>query len=172
MRKDDFSRRLMRENQLTTDDLILPVFVLEGAQRREAVTSMPGVERRSIDLLVEECREVHALGVPAIALFPVIDAEAKSLLAEESYNANGLVQRAVRALKEAIPTLGVITDVALDPYTVHGQDGILDEEGYVLNDRTVDTLIKQALSHAEAGADVIAPSDMMDGRIGSIRAML
>ena len=139
MRKDDFSRRLMRENQLTADDLILPVFVLEDSQRREAVTSMPGVERLSIDLLVEECREVHALGVPGIALFPVIDAEAKSLLAEKSYNANGLVQRAVRALKEAIPTLGVITDVALDPYTVHGQDGILDDDGYVLNDHTMAT---------------------------------
>ena len=172
MRKDDFSRRLMRENQLTADDLILPVFVLEGAQRRESVPSMPGVERLSIDLLIEECREVHALGVPAIALFPVMDTEAKTLYAEESYNPSGLVQRCVRALKEALPTLGVITDVALDPYTTHGQDGILDDDGYVLNDRTVETLIKQALSHAEAGADVIAPSDMMDGRIGSIRAML
>ncbi len=133
---------------------------------------MPGVERLSIDLMVEECRAVHALGVPAIALFPVVDAEAKTLYAEESYNANGLMQRCVRASKEALPELGVITDVALDPYTVHGQDGILDEDGYVLNDRTVETLIKQALSHAEAGADVIAPSDMMDGRIGAIRAML
>ena len=172
MRKDDFSRRLMRESTLTPADLILPVFVLEGEQRREAVASMPGVERLSLDLLLEEAREVAALGIPALALFPVIDVQHKSELAEEAYNAGGLVQRSVRALKEALPELGVITDVALDPYTVHGQDGILDAQGYVQNDRTVETLLKQALSHAEAGADVVAPSDMMDGRIGAIRAIL
>ncbi|SHE63614.1 porphobilinogen synthase [Modicisalibacter ilicicola DSM 19980] len=172
MRKDDFSRRLMRESSLSPDDLILPVFVLEGEQRREAVASMPGVERLSLDLLIEEAREVAALGIPALALFPVIDAQHKSELAEEAYNAGGLVQRSVRALKESLPELGVITDVALDPYTVHGQDGILDAQGYVQNDRTVETLLKQALSHAEAGADVVAPSDMMDGRIGAIRRIL
>ena len=172
MRKDDFSRRLMRENQLSADDLIWPVFVLEGEGRREAVPSMPGVERLSLDLLIEEAREAVELGIPAIALFPVVDADKKSELAEEAYSASGLVQRSVRELKAALPELGVITDVALDPYTSHGQDGILDEDGYVANDRTVETLIKQALSHAEAGADVVAPSDMMDGRIGAIRELL
>nr|WP_299243970.1 porphobilinogen synthase [uncultured Halomonas sp.] len=172
MRKDDFSRRMMRESTLTPSDLILPVFVLEGDQRREAVPSMPGVERLSLDLLLEEAGEVAALGIPALALFPVIDAQHKSEYAEEAFNAGGLVQRTVRALKQAYPELGVITDVALDPYTVHGQDGILDEQGYVLNDRTVETLLKQALSHAEAGADIVAPSDMMDGRIGAIRSVL
>ncbi|ASK20623.1 MULTISPECIES: porphobilinogen synthase [unclassified Halomonas] len=172
MRRDDFSRRLMQESTLTPSDLILPVFVLEGENQREAIASMPGVERLSIDLLIEQAREAHALGIPALALFPVIDTEQKSELAEEAYNANGLVQRSVRALKEALPELGIITDVALDPYTSHGQDGILDEHGYVQNDRTVDTLLKQALSHAEAGADVVAPSDMMDGRIGAIRQVL
>ncbi|MGC3872740.1 porphobilinogen synthase [Halomonas sp. GXIMD04776] len=172
MRKDDFSRRLMRESSLSPNDLILPVFVLEGEQRREAVASMPGVERMSLDLLLEEARDVSALGIPALALFPVIDAQHKSEFAEEAYNAGGLVQRSVRALKESLPELGVITDVALDPYTVHGQDGILDSQGYVQNDRTVETLLKQALSHAEAGADVVAPSDMMDGRIGAIRRIL
>ncbi|GHB06488.1 porphobilinogen synthase [Modicisalibacter luteus] len=172
MRKDDFSRRLMRESTLTPDDLILPVFVLDGNNRREAVASMPGVERLSIDLLVQEAREAASLGIPALALFPVIDASHKSELAEEAYNASGLVQRTVRAIKDACPELGIITDVALDPYTSHGQDGILDEQGYVLNDRTVETLLKQALSHAEAGADVVAPSDMMDGRIGAIRSVL
>jgi len=172
MRRDDFSRRLMREHTLTAADLIWPVFVLEGEGQREAVPSMPGVERLSIDLLIEEAREAYELGIPAIALFPVVGTELKSELAEESYNAAGLVQRSVRALKAALPELGVITDVALDPYTSHGQDGILDEAGYVHNDRTVATLIKQALSHAEAGADVVAPSDMMDGRIGSIRRVL
>ena len=172
MRKDDFSRRLMRENQLSADDLIWPVFVLEGECRREAVPSMPGVERLSLDLLIEEAREAVELGIPAIALFPVVDADKKSELAEEAYSASGLVQRSVRELKAALPELGVITDVALDPYTSHGQDGILDEDGYVANDRTVETLIKQALSHAEAGADVVAPSDMMDGRIGAIRELL
>ncbi|SHM86973.1 porphobilinogen synthase [Halomonas cupida] len=172
MRRDDFSRRLMRENQLTSADLIWPVFVLEGEGQREVVASMPGVERLSLDLLIEEAREAWQLGIPAIALFPVVDSDRKSELAEESFNASGLIQRSVRALKEALPELGIITDVALDPYTSHGQDGILDENGYVTNDRTVETLIKQALSHAEAGADVVAPSDMMDGRIGAIRQVL
>ncbi|WP_227369040.1 porphobilinogen synthase [Halomonas sp. M20] len=172
MRKDDFSRRMMRESSLTPSDLILPVFVLEGEQRREAVPSMPGVERLSLDLLLEEAGEVAALGIPALALFPVIDAQHKSEYAEEAFNSGGLVQRTVRALKQDYPELGVITDVALDPYTVHGQDGILDELGYVQNDRTVETLLKQALSHAEAGADIVAPSDMMDGRIGAIRSVL
>ena len=172
MRRDDFSRRLMQESTLTPADLILPVFVLEGENQREAIPSMPGVERLSIDLLIEQAREAYALGIPALALFPVVGRELKSEFAEEAYNANGLVQRSVRALKEALPELGIITDVALDPYTVHGQDGILDEHGYVQNDRTVETLLKQALSHAEAGADVLAPSDMMDGRIGAIRQVL
>ena len=172
MRADDFSRRLMRENQLSVDDLIYPVFVLDGEDRREAVTSMPGVERMSLDLLLKEAKELVDLGIPAIALFPVLSQDVKTEFAEEAYNANGLVQRAVKALKDQHPELGIITDVALDPYTVHGQDGIIDENGYVLNDRTVDTLVKQALSHAEAGADVVAPSDMMDGRIGSIRQVL
>src|SRR5690554_5909085 len=172
MRRDDFSRRLMREHVLTPADLIWPVFVLEGENRREAVPSMPGVERLSLDLLIEEAREAVELGIPALALFPVIDASLKSELAEEAFNANGLVQRSVRALKEALPELGIMTDVALDPYTSHGQDGIIDEQGYVQNDRTVETLLKQALSHAEAGADVVAPSDMMDGRIGEIRRVL
>ncbi|MFC0268755.1 porphobilinogen synthase [Kushneria aurantia] len=172
MRRDDFSRRMMRESTLTADDLILPVFVQEGENRRDAVPSMPGVERLSLDLLIEQAREAVELGIPALALFPVIDAENKSELAEEAYNAGGLIPRSVRALKTQLPELGLITDVALDPYTSHGQDGILDDNGYVLNDRTVETLIKQALCHAEAGADYIAPSDMMDGRIGSIRDML
>ncbi|MBA4503572.1 porphobilinogen synthase [Marinobacterium marinum] len=169
MRADEFSRRLMRENVLTTDDLIYPVFVLEGKGQVEEVPSMPGVKRYSIDLLVERAREWHAMGIPALALFPVTPLNAKSEYAEESYNPDGLLQSAVRALKAALPELGIMTDVALDPYTTHGQDGILDEDGYVLNDRTVDTLVKQALSHAEAGADIVAPSDMMDGRIGVIR---
>lgn len=172
MRKDDFSRRMMRESTLTPADLIWPVFVLDGDGRREAVPSMPGVERLSLDLLIEEAREAFELGIPAIALFPVVEAELKSELAEEAYNAGGLVQRSVRALKAELPALGIITDVALDPYTSHGQDGILDESGYVHNDRTVETLLKQALSHAEAGADVVAPSDMMDGRIQAIRGVL
>ncbi len=172
MRADDFSRRLMRENRLSTDDLIYPVFVLEGEGQVEEVQSMPGVKRYSIDLLVEKAREWHALGIPALALFPVTPDSAKSELAEEAYNPEGLVQRTVRALKAALPDLGIMTDVALDPFTTHGQDGIIDENGYVLNDRTVDTLVKQALSHAEAGADIVAPSDMMDGRIGVIREEL
>ena len=169
MRADDFSRRLMRETVLTPNDLIYPVFVIEGENQKESVPSMPGVERMSIDLLVAEAKQLVALGVPAVALFPVTPASAKSELAEEAYNPDGLAQRAVKALKDACPELGVITDVALDPFTTHGQDGIIDTEGYVLNDRTVDTLVQQALSHAEAGADIVAPSDMMDGRIGCIR---
>ncbi|MEO9275472.1 porphobilinogen synthase [Marinomonas sp. 5E14-1] len=169
MRKNDFSRRLMREHHLTADDLIYPMFVIEGTNVREAVPSMPNIDRVSIDLLLEEAKELVELGIPTVALFPVINNDKKSLLAEESYNPDGLVQRAVKALKAAFPELGVLTDVALDPYTIHGQDGIIDDTGYVLNDVTVDTLVKQALSHAQAGADVVAPSDMMDGRIGEIR---
>ncbi len=172
LRKHDFSRRLVAENQLSVNDLIYPMFVLMGKDRREAVESMPGVERLSIDLLLEEAQYLANLGVPAIALFPVVNQDAKSLDASEAYNPDGLVQRAVRLLKEHIPQIGVITDVALDPYTTHGQDGIIDEEGYVLNEETTEVLIKQALSHAEAGADVVAPSDMMDGRIGRIREAL
>ena len=172
-RASDFSRRLVRESALSANDLILPVFVVEGTGQRQAVQSMPGVERLSIDLLVKEAKEVAALGIPAIALFPVAGEEKKSLLAEEAYNPEGLAQRAVRALKQAVPELGVITDVALDPFTTHGQDGIIDEQsGYVLNDITVEALAKQALSHAEAGADIVAPSDMMDGRIAAIREEL
>jgi len=172
MRKDKFSRRLMRESILTVDDLIAPVFVVEGNNQRETVSSMPGVERLSIDLLLKEAAELYELGIPAIAIFPVISVSAKSDLAEEAWNSNGLVQRAVRALKAALPEFGVITDVALDPFTSHGQDGLIDETGYVLNDETVDVLVKQALSHAEAGADIVAPSDMMDGRVGAIRDAL
>ncbi len=172
MRADNFSRRLMRENTLTSDDLIFPVFVLEGSQKREAVSSMPGVERLSIDLLVEAAKDWVELGIPMLALFPVTPLDIKTELAEEAYNPEGLAQRAIRALKKAYPELGIMTDVALDPFTTHGQDGIIDDNGYVLNDRTVETLVKQALSHAEAGADVVAPSDMMDGRIGAIREEL
>jgi porphobilinogen synthase len=172
MRADAFSRRLMRENRLSTDDLVWPVFVLEGEDRSEAVASMPGVERLTIDRLVAAAAHCVELGIPAIALFPVTPAEAKSEDASEAFNPDGLVQRAVRALKAAHPELGVITDVALDPYTTHGQDGLIDDSGYVMNDETVDALVQQALSHAEAGADIVAPSDMMDGRIGEIRAAL
>lgn len=172
MRRDDFSRRLMRETEITPADFIYPIFVLEGEKKREAVSSMPGVERMSIDLLVQEAKEVHTLGVPAIAIFPVTPTEAKSEDAHEAYNPDGLAQRAVRALKTAIPELGVMTDVALDPFTTHGQDGLIDSSGYVLNDETVDVLVKQAISHAAAGADIVAPSDMMDGRIGAIRQAL
>jgi porphobilinogen synthase len=172
LRASTFARALVRENGLTPADFILPVFVLEGSGEREAVPSMPGVERRSVDLLVELAREAHGLGIPAVALFPVVPAERKSLQAEEAFNADGLAQRAARALKDAVPELGVMTDVALDPFTTHGQDGIIDDAGYVLNDVTTDVLVKQALSHAEAGADVVAPSDMMDGRIGAIREVL
>lgn len=172
MRRNDFSRRLMAENQLSVNDLIYPVFVLEGKNRRESIESMPGIERLSIDLLIEEAKEFVDLGVPAVAIFPVTPADKKSLYAEEAYNDDGLVQRTVRALKEAFPELGVITDGALDPFTTHGQDGIIDDEGYVINDVTTEILVKQALSHAAAGADVVAPSDMMDGRIGAIREAL
>jgi porphobilinogen synthase len=169
-RAHDFSRRLNSETSLSARDLILPAFVIEGTQQSEAVASMPGVNRLSIDLLVAEAKEIAALGIPAIALFPVVAQDRKSLLAEEAYNPEGLAQRAVRAIKQAVPELGVITDVALDPFTSHGQDGIIDEQtGYVLNDMTNEILIKQALSHAAAGADIVAPSDMMDGRIGDIR---
>ena len=172
MRHDEFSRRLMRETELTCSDLIYPVFVLEGEQQREAVASMPGVERLSIDELLKEARDIHALGIPAIALFPVTPASSKSEDAREAFNPEGLAQRAVTALKQALPDLGVITDVALDPFTTHGQDGLIDQDGYVLNDETVEVLVKQALSHAHAGADIVAPSDMMDGRIGAIRTAL
>jgi len=172
MRAADFSRRMMRENVLTPNDLIYPVFVLEGNNQREPIASMPGIERLSIDLLIEEAKAIHALGVPALALFPVTPARAKSLLAEEAYNPNGLAQRAVMALKDAVPELGIITDVALDPFTTHGQDGIVDDNGYVLNDITIEILCKQALSHAQAGVDIVAPSDMMDGRIRATRDVL
>ena len=172
MRRDDFSRRLMAENHLSVNDLIYPVFVLEGKNRREVIESMPGIERLSIDFLLEEAKELVDLGVPAVAIFPVTPGDKKSLMAEEAFNEDGLAQRTVRALKEAFPELGVITDVALDPFTTHGQDGIIDDEGYVMNDITTEILVKQALSHAEAGADVVAPSDMMDGRIGAIREAL
>ena len=172
MRKHDFSRRLMAESQITVSDLIYPMFILMGKDRRETVESMPGVERLSIDLMLEEAQYLARLGVPAIALFPVVNQDAKSLCAAEAYNPEGLIQRAVRSLKEHVPEIGVITDVALDPFTTHGQDGIIDEEGYVQNDETTEVLVKQALSHAQAGADVIAPSDMMDGRIGAIREAL
>ena len=172
-RADDFSRRLVRESALTSDDLIYPMFVLEGNGQHEEVPSMPGVARLSIDLLVKEAREIANLGIPAIALFPVTPQNCKTLLAEEAYNPDGLAQRAVKTLKDAVPELGIITDVALDPFTTHGQDGIIDNDtGYVLNDITVETLTKQALSHAEAGADIVAPSDMMDGRIWAIREEL
>jgi porphobilinogen synthase len=172
MRRDEFSRRLMRETTLTAADFIYPVFVMEGSKQRVAVPSMPGVERMTVDELVREAEAVAKLGVPAMALFPVTAPEAKSLDGREAWNPEGLAQRAVRALKKAIPELGVITDVALDPFTTHGQDGIIDATGYVMNDVTVEALVKQAVSHAEAGADVVAPSDMMDGRIGAVRDAL
>ncbi len=172
MRRDDFSRRLMRENVLTPDDFIYPVFVLDGEKRIEKVGSMPGVERQSLDLLLKTAERAVKLGVPALALFPVVDQSFKTELAEEAYNPEGLVPRVVRALKKEFPELGVITDVALDPYTIHGQDGLIDSTGYVLNDETLAVLVKQALCHAEAGADVVAPSDMMDGRVGAIRGAL
>ncbi|MFT4519595.1 MAG: porphobilinogen synthase [Halioglobus sp.] len=169
LRANTFSRQLVRENTLSPADFIFPVFVLEGKGQRETIPSMPGIERLSIDLLIEQARQCQQLGIPAIALFPVVTDEKKSLQAEESFNPDGLVQRTTAALKEALPDLGVITDVALDPFTTHGQDGIIDDTGYVLNDVTSEVLVKQALSHAQAGADVVAPSDMMDGRIGAIR---
>jgi porphobilinogen synthase len=172
LRKQDFTRRLIAENQLTANDLIYPMFVLEGVNQKEAVPSMPGVSRLSIDLLVKEAHELVELGIPAIALFPVTPIQAKSLCASEAFNPEGLAQKAVRAIKQAVPNIAVITDVALDPFTSHGQDGLIDEQGYVLNDETIKVLVKQALSHASAGADVVAPSDMMDGRVGALRIAL
>ncbi|GAD00325.1 porphobilinogen synthase [Agarivorans albus MKT 106] len=172
IRRHDFSRRLASENQLSVDDLIYPMFVIEGENQTETVASMPGVKRFSIDLLLKEAEQLVALGVPMIALFPVTPLEQKSLLAEQAYADDALAQRAVRALKQAFPELGVMTDVALDPFTTHGQDGIIDDDGYVQNDITTEILVKQALSHAAAGADVVAPSDMMDGRIAAIREAL
>jgi porphobilinogen synthase len=172
MRRDDFSRRLVREHILTTNDLIYPLFLIEGKGRRQKVKSMPGVERLTIDELLKEAQELVELGIPTIALFPVVPKGKKSLQAEEAWNPEGLAQRAVRELKRRFPQLGVMTDVALDPFTTHGQDGIINDEGYVMNDETVEVLIQQALSHADAGADIIAPSDMMDGRIGEIRFAL
>ncbi|MET0659162.1 MAG: porphobilinogen synthase [Steroidobacteraceae bacterium] len=172
MRRDEFSRRLMRETTLSADNFIYPVFVIEGRNRREAIQSMPGIERVTIDELVREAEQLAELKVPALVLFPVIDPNAKSLDAREAWNPDGLVQRASREIKGAVPQLGVITDVALDPYTTHGQDGLIDESGYVVNDATVEALVKQSLSHAEAGVDIVSPSDMMDGRIGAIREAL
>ncbi|PIP80574.1 MAG: porphobilinogen synthase [Gammaproteobacteria bacterium CG22_combo_CG10-13_8_21_14_all_40_8] len=172
MRRDTFSRRLMAESRLGPQDFIWPVFVLDGSGIREKIPSMPDVERLSIDQLLIEAKKAVELGISTIALFPVTPSSAKSLLAEESYNPQGLAQRAVRALKQAFPSLGVMTDVALDPFTSHGQDGLIDATGYVMNDETIEVLVKQALSHAEAGADIVAPSDMMDGRIGAIRQAL
>ena len=172
LRAKDFTRRLMRENQLGVDDLIYPMFVCEGSDTRQSIKSMPGIERLSLDLMVTEAKFLASLGIPAIALFPVVGADKKSLLAEEAYNPNGLAQNTIKAIKDAVPELGIITDVALDPYTTHGQDGIIDDTGYVLNDRTVETLCLQAQAQADAGADIVAPSDMMDGRIGAIRQAL
>ena len=172
MRFNDFSRRLMRENILSVDDLIYPMFVTEGSNKREAISSMPGVERFSLDLLLTQAEEIYNLGIPAIALFPVTPDNKKTDNASEAYNPEGLAQRSVRALKKAFPELGIITDVALDPFTIHGQDGLINQDGYVINDETITVLVKQALSHAEAGVDIVAPSDMMDGRIGAIRAAL
>jgi porphobilinogen synthase len=172
MRYNDFSRRLMRENSLSVDDLIYPMFVVEGSNQRQTISSMPGVERLSLDLLLEEAHQLYKLGIPAIALFPVTSADKKSEQAAEAYNPGGLTQRSVRALKKAIPALGIITDVALDPFTTHGQDGLVNADGYVMNDETIEVLVRQALSHVEAGADIVAPSDMMDGRIGAIRQAL
>ena len=172
MRAADFSRRLMRENQLTTDDLICPLFVCEGTGHRESIASMPGVERLSLDLLTNRAKELHALGIPAVALFPVTPPGKKTDDGREAYNPDGLTQRAIQTIKNAVPELGVITDVALDPFTTHGHDGVTDATGYVLNDATLETLVKQALSQARAGVDVVAPSDMMDGRVGVIRAAL
>lgn len=172
VRKQASTRSLVAENQLSTNDLIYPMFVLEGENQKQTVPSMPGVERMSIDLLVKEAEELLELGIQAIALFPVTPLEAKSLCASEAFNPEGLAQRAVRALKATVPDIAIITDVALDPFTSHGQDGLIDDTGYVLNDETIEVLVKQALSHAAAGADIVAPSDMMDGRIGEIRKAL
>jgi porphobilinogen synthase len=172
MRRDGFSRRMMRESRLQADDLIYPVFVLDGKKREEPVLSMPGVVRQTLDLLMQRAEDCLKLGVPAMALFPVIDADLKNLTASEALNPDGLAPRAVSELKKRFPELGLITDVALDPYTSHGQDGLIDDQGYVLNDETVEVLAQQALIHAQAGADVVAPSDMMDGRVAAIRGML
>jgi porphobilinogen synthase len=172
MRRDEFSRRLLREHRLTVDDLIQPAFIIEGCRQRDPVTSMPGIERLSVDELLKEAEALLTLGVPAIALFPVVSQDLKSHDAQEAYNPEGLLQRAVQNLKKEFPTLGIITDVALDPFTSHGQDGLIDTNGYVINDETVAVLVRQALSHAQAGADIVAPSDMMDGRIGAIRDAL
>lgn len=172
MRHDRFSRDLVRECALTSSDLIYPVFVLEGRNKSEDVKSMPGVKRKTLDLLLKDAEQCVQLGIPVMAIFPVIDAPLKSLDAKEAYNPNGLVPRVVAALKQAFPELGVMTDIALDPYTSHGQDGLIDESGYVLNDETIEVLTKQAQCHAVAGADIVAPSDMMDGRIGAVRATL
>ncbi|MGM0480316.1 MAG: porphobilinogen synthase [Pseudomonadota bacterium] len=171
-RAADFRRRLVAENRLSVDDLIYPMFIIEGKEERQSVDSMPGIERYTIDLLLKECEQLVALGIPMIALFPVTPPEAKSLNAESAYDDDGLAQRAVRAIKTNFPQLGVMTDVALDPFTTHGQDGIINDSGYVVNDITTEVLVKQALSHARAGVDVVAPSDMMDGRIGAIRQAL
>lgn len=172
MRKDAFSRRLMQENHLSADMLIQPYFVIEGHNKRQAIPSMPGVERLSIDLLIKSAEALHALGVPSVVLFPVTDDDAKTDDCRGAWDPEGLVQRAIRALRKEIPELGVITDVALDPYSPHGHDGLMDSDGYIFNDETVDALVRQALSHADAGAQVVAPSDMMDGRIGAIRECL
>ncbi len=172
LRKDAFSRKLVRENNLTINDLIYPCFVLDGHKQSQAIASMPDVNRQSIDLLLKEAEIIHSLGIPAIALFPVTPDNVKSLDAIEAYNPEGLAQRTVRALKAEFPDLGVITDVALDPFTTHGQDGLINEQGHIMNDETLEVLVKQALSHAEAGVDIVAPSDMMDGRIGAIRQQL
>ena len=172
MRRDDFSRRMMRETTLAPSDFIYPVFVMEGNKTRVPIPSMPGIERVTVDELVREATDLARLGVPAIALFPVTAPEAKSLDGREAWNPDGLAQRSVRAIKQAVPDLGVVTDVALDPFTTHGQDGIIADSGYVMNDVTVEALVRQGLSHAEAGADVVAPSDMMDGRIGALRDAL
>lgn len=172
MRQAKFSRRLMAETSLSVDDLIYPMFIVEGTNQRQPIHSMPGIDRFSIDLLLKEAEELVKLGIPAIALFPNIDSDKKSLMAEEAYNPNGLAPRAIRELKKSFPELGIIADVALDPYTTHGQDGVIDEKGYVINDITTKILVKQALSLAEAGADIVAPSDMMDGRIGAVRQAL
>ena len=172
LRKQKFNRSLVRENSLSAHDLIYPLFIIEGKNKKEKIKSMPGIERLSIDQLLIEAKEIVDLEIQAIALFPVINSDKKTEEAEESYNSDGLIQRAVREVKRSFPELAVITDVALDPFTSHGQDGLIDSNGYVLNDETVDVLIKQAISHAEAGADIVAPSDMMDGRIGAIRNAL
>lgn len=172
MRHDDWSRRMVRESALSPSDFILPVFVLDGAKREEAVASMPGVKRQSLDLLLETAKQARDLGIPALALFPVVDTPLKSLDAREAYNPDGLVPRVVAALKQALPDLGIVTDIALDPYTSHGQDGLIDDAGYVMNDETVAVLERQAITHARAGADMVAPSDMMDGRIGAVRRAL